>query len=332
MKDRLTFTMSTPEIVDTSTDDTNLDDFNDLFLGKTKEAPPEDDGPEDDVDEDEDSDATIEQEETQTPEDDDDLAEEDDKPVKLSPTQKRINQLLEKARLAEERAIAAEARLTERKEIETPKVVSTPVVKDDKAPHPDDKNEDGTDKYPLGLFDEAFQDDRFNYKLEKSLEAQKAELAKQAQEQEIRQAQEALTKEWTDKLEPAKERYPDFDEKGQGLLDTFSQIPQEYGEYLTATIMSLDNGPDVLYFLSENIEEAQRIVNLGGTKAAIALGRIDARFEADADAEEKPKPRPKVSKAPAPPPTNRGSSAALAEVPDDTDDLDAFAAKLFKKR
>lgn len=325
--------MSTPEIVDTSTDDTNLDDFNDLFLGKTKEAPPKDDGPKDDVNEDEDSDATIEQEETQNTEEDTDLADAEDVVEKpKSKAEKRIEQLLEKARLAEERAIAAEARLTERKEIEAPKVVSTPVVKDDKAPHPDDKNEDGTDKYPLGLFDEAFQDDRFNYKLEKSLEAQKAELAKQAQEQEIRQAQEALTKEWTDKLEPARERYPDFQEKGEVLLETFSAIPQEYGEYLTATIMSLDNGPDVLYFLSENIEEAQRIVNLGGTKAAIALGRIDARFEADADAEEKPKPRPKVSKAPAPPPTNRGSSAALAEVPDDTDDLDAFAAKLFKKR
>lgn len=325
--------MSTPEpIVDNTNDDTDLDSFNDLFLGKTKEAPPEDDGPKDEsAVEEVDADAPIEQEETQTEDSDDDLVEVE-KPAKLSPTQKRINQLLEKARLAEERAIAAEARLTERKEIEAPKPVApTPVVKDEKAPHPDDKNADGTDKYPLGNFDEAYQEDRFNFMLEKTLEAQKAELAKQAQEQEIRQAQEALGREWNAKLEPAKERYPDFQEKGQALLDTFAAIPQEYGEYLTATIMSLDNGPDVLYYLSENIAEATRIVNLGGTKAAIALGRIDAKFEAE-DVEEKPVPRPKVSKAPAPPPTNRGSSAALAEVPDDTDDLDAFTAKLFKKR
>lgn len=331
MKDRLTFTMSTPEIVETTDDDTNLDDFNNLFHGKIKEAPPEDDGPTEDVAAEDESDANIEQEETQAEEDTDLAEEEDEAPKPKTRLEKRIDQLVEKARLAEERAIAAEARLTERKEIEAPKPAPTPIVTDDKAPHPDDKNEDGTDKYPLGMFDEAFQDDRFNYKLEKSLEAQKAELAKQAQEQEIRQAQEALGREWNEKLEPAKERYPDFEEKGQGLLDTFSKIPQEYGEYLTATIMSLDNGPDVLYFLSENIEEAKRIVNLGGTKAAIALGRIDARFETE-DTKEEPKPRPKVSKAPAPPPTNRGSSAALAEVPDDTDDLDAFSAKLFKKR
>lgn len=323
--------MSTPEIVDNTVDDTNLDDFNDLFLGKTKSVPAEDDGPGDDVDETEDTDAPIEQEETQTEDSDDDLVEEE-KPVKVNRTQKRINQLLEAERVALEEVARLRTQLNERKELEAPKPVApTPVVKDDKAPHPDDKNEDGTDKYPLGMFDEAYQDDRFNYKVEKSLEAQKAELAKQAQEQEIRQAQDALAKEWNDKLEPARERYPDFQEKGQGLLDTFAAIPQEYGEYLTATIMSLDNGPDVLYFLSENIEEAQRIVNLGGTRAAIALGRIDARFEVG-DVEEKPVPRPKVSKAPAPPPTNRGSSAALAEVADDTDDLDAFAAKLFKKR
>lgn len=329
--------MSTPEpIVDNTNDDTDLDSFNDLFLGKTKEAPPEDDGPKDEsAVEEVDGDAPIEHEETQETEDDADLAPEDEDETEKPKNRrdKRIEQLLEKARLAEERAIAAEARLTERKEIEAPKPVApTPIVKDEKAPHPDDKNADGTDKYPLGNFDEAYQEDRFNFMLEKTLEAQKAELAKQAQEQEIRQAQDALTKEWNDKLEPARERYPDFQEKGETLLETFAAIPQEYGEYLTATIMSLDNGPDVLYYLSENIAEANRIVNLGGTKAAIALGRIDAKFEADADVEEKPVPRPKVSKAPAPPPTNRGSSAALAEVPDDTDDLDAFTAKLFKKR
>ena len=326
--------MSTPEpIVDNTNDDTDLDSFNDLFLGKTKEAPPEDDGPKDSDVDDVDADAPIEHEETQDNEEDTDLAPDAEDVVEKpkSKAEKRIEQLLEKARLAEERAIAAEARLTERKEIEAPKpAATTPVVKDEKAPHPDDKNADGTDKYPLGNFDEAYQEDRFNFMLEKTLEAQKAELAKQAQEQEIRQAQEALGREWNEKLEPAKERYPDFQEKGQALLDTFAGIPQEYGEYLTATIMSLDNGPDVLYYLSENIAEAKRIVNLDGTKAAIALGRIDAKFEADV--EEKPVPRPKVSKAPPPAPTNRGSSAALAEVADDTDDLDAFSAKLFKKR
>lgn len=329
--------MSTPELIvdqNETNDDVNLDDFNDLFHGKTvKEPEVKDDDPED---EDNESDnANIEQnEETQeNDEEDADLANEDDEedeaPRPKSRVEKRIEQLLEKARLAEERAKAAEAALNKQKELELPK--PTPVVKtDDKAPHFEDKNEDGTDKYPLGQFDPAFQEDHVKYLLNKGLAEQKAALEREAQEAEARRTQEALTTMWTEKLETAKERYPDFTEKGENLLETFSGIPQEYGEYLTATIMTLENGPDVLYFLSENINEAERIINLGPTGAAIALGRIDARFEQE-DEEDKPKPRPKVSKAPAPPPRNKGSNAAIAEVPDDTDDLDAFSSKLFKK-
>lgn len=329
--------MSTPEqIVDETIDDTNLDDFNDLFLGKTKEAPePEDDGPreQNDVVEDED-DASNETEETQETEDDADLApdkEEEKAPKPKSRLEKRIEKLLENERIQRERADRAEAELRKTKEPEAPKPVPTP-TKTEKAPHFDDKNEDGTDKYPLGQFDPSFQEDHIKHILAEGLAAQKAQLEQEAKDKEARQAQETLTNAWNEKLEPAKERYPDFQEKGQELLDTFSGIPQDYGEYLTATIMSLDNGPDVLYFLAENIDEAERIVRLGFTGAAVALGKIDARFEADVDVEEKPKPRPKPSKAPPPPPRNKGSNAAVVEVPDDTDDLDAFSAKLFKKR
>ena len=198
----------------------------------------------------------------------------------------------------------------------------------------DDKNEDGTDKYPLGMFDEAYQDDRFNYMKEKFIAEQREALEREAQEAETRRAQEALTNSWNEKLDPARERYPDFNEKGENLLETFADLDPAYGEYLTAMIMSMDYGPDVLYFLSNNIDEAERIVKLGPQGATIALGRIEARFDraSDEDGERETKPRPKVSKASPPPPRNRGSNAALPEVTDDTDDLDAFSAKLFKKR
>lgn len=324
--------MSTPEqIVDETIDDTNLDDFNDLFLGKTKEAPtPEDDGPkEPDVVEDE-ADASDEKEETQETEDDADLApdkDEEEAPKPKTRLEKRIEKLLENERLQRERADRAEAELRKSKETETPK--PTPTKSDAKAPHFDDKNEDGTDKYPLGQFDPDFQEDRFNYMVEKSLAEQKAELQRQHEEAEARRQSEALAAAWDEKLNPARERYPDFTEKGEELLSTFANLDQAYGQYLTSTIMSMDKGPDVLYYLSNNIDEAEKIVKLGALGATLALGRIEAQFD---DVEEKPQPRPRVSKAPVPPPTNRGSSAAVAEVPDDTDDLDAFSAKLFKKR
>lgn len=317
--------MSTPEPIVEDVDNTDLDAFNDLFHGK--EAPkPEDDGPKDEaVDE---NDAPIEQEETQTDDEEDTDLVEEDKPKPLNRTQKRINQLLEAERLAKEEVARLKAELEKRHKEEAPKPAPTQI--DASAPHPDDKNEDGSDKYPLGMFDEAYQEDRFNYKMEKSLAEQRAALEQQKQEAEAQRAQEALANSWNEKLEPARERYPDFTEKGEELLDTFAGLDKQYGEYLTTTIMSMDHGPDVLYFLSNNIDEAERIVKLGPLGATIALGRIEARFDVE-DVEEKPKPRPKVSKAPSPPPTNKGSQAALPEVADDTDDLDAFSAKLFKK-
>ena len=79
----------------------------------------------------------------------------------------------------------------------------------------------------------------------------------------------------------------------------------------------------------EQYLEAKRIVDLGPTKAALALGRIEARFANAAN----PKAAPKVSKAPTPPARlNRGSAQAMPDVPGDTDDLDAFSRQFFKKR
>lgn len=310
----------------------DLDSFTELLHG-TKPATE----PVEDNEEPEEVDATLEQEDTQT-EDEDALAtdaEEDDEPEekpepKLTPTQKRINQLLEKERLQKERADALEARL---KKLEDTGVTPTPkvVVQEDKAPSPDDLNEDGTDKYPLGQFDPQFAEDHIKYRLDKEFEARKQEELQKAQEQEAAKANEAIVEAWQEKLEPAKERYPDFLERGDELVSTFADLDPTYGEYLTGTIMSMEYGPDVLYYLSTNIDEAQRIVKLGPTKAVLALGRLENRFAENVEVEDKPKPR-RVSKAPAPPPTNKGSVAAIAEVPDDTDDLDAFAAKLFKKR
>lgn len=329
--------MSTPEqIVDETIDDTDLDAFNDLFHGKTKEAP-KDDGQNKDADkEDNESDAPTELEETQEDDEDDaNLAQDDDEedeapaPKPKSRAEKRIEQLLEAERLAKEEVARLKSELEKRKEPEAPKATG-PSHKDDKAPHPDDKNEDGTDKYPLGMFDEAYQDDRFNYMKEKFVAEQREALEREAEEAKIREAQNQLTAAWNEKLDPARERYPDFTEKGEELLETFADLDPAYGEYLTATIMSMDHGPDVLYFLSSNIDEAERIVKLGPQKATIALGRIEAQFDRD-DVGEKAKPRPKVSKATPPPPRNRGSNAATPEVTDDTDDLDAFSAKLFKR-
>ena len=147
------------------------------------------------------------------------------------------------------------------------------------------------------------------------------------QEQEDQRAQ--LQAEWNDKLVPARERYPDFQEKGQNLVSAFEGIDPNYGEYLTTTLMNMEFGPDVLYYLANNMDEAHKIVQSGVAKATVALGRLEAKF-AFAN-EEKQKARPKVSQAPTPPPANRGSAVAKPSIEADTDNLDDFEREFFKK-
>ena len=150
----------------------------------------------------------------------------------------------------------------------------------------------------------------------------------ETQQRQIQQAQQELQAAWGEKLDTARERYPDFNEKGQELIDSLGEIDQQYGEYLSTTIMEMDHGAEVLYYLASNPEEARDIIASGAKRATIALGRLEARFEEGSA--EKPKARPKVSKAPPPPPKNKGSAvAAGTTVRGDEDDLDAVARALF---
>lgn len=127
--------------------------------------------------------------------------------------------------------------------------------------------------------------------------------------------------------------YPDFQEKGQALLNGFNHLEPSYAQYLSTVLMSMDKGPDVLYYLSNNPAEATSIVNSGAQKATLALGRIEAKFlEAEA---AKVLQKPKTSKAPNPVPPQartRGSNGAFISVAPDTDDLDAFSQEFFVKK
>lgn len=339
--------MNENTLVDDVTDD--LDAFSSQLFGQTKEPsePASSKADEPEVDEPVDApedDTHLGDNDTPANEDDDDLdaedddSDDDDKPSdddqkpkpKKNRFQERIDELTNARREAERKAAALEERLAKLEQNGKPETPA-PVAEVDTGPSPDDKNEDGTEKYPLGEFDPSYIRDLTKHTLlaeQKALQSQR----EQEKAQEALDAQRAeIQSKWNEKLVPAQERYPDFQEKGQALIDTFDGIDGAYGEYLSSTIMSMEFGPDVLYYLANNTDEATKIVNSGPALATIALGRLEAKF-ALAE-EEKQKARPKVSQAPAPPPrTNKGSAAAQVDVPDDTDDLDAFAEKLFKKR
>lgn len=330
-------------------DTTDLDAFSAELFGDSKPVETPAKEPEADEPEKSEDDATDEKPDTQD-EADDTLAEKEDddpedeeseevpeeeqpKPKPKSRYQERIDELTRVAKEAERREQATTAKfeqLLARLEQNAPPEAKPQAAVENTAPAPDDTLEDGSDKYPLGEFDPQYIVDLTKHTLEAERKTWEAENAKAREQATLEAAKNELVQSWEQKLEPARERYPDFQEKAAELVDGFNGIDQQYGEYLTQTIMGLDYGTDVLYHLANNPDEAKAIVASGPLKATLALGKIEAKF-ALAEA-EKTVARPKVSKAPTPPPTNKGSAVARGEVLDTTDDLDAFAAKFFSRK
>lgn len=315
------------------TTEADLDQFSADFFGQ-KEAEPDtaksdDKTPvEDALPEDTHNDADPVEGEAEVGETDPEETPEADKPKK-NRFQERIDELTAKAKEAERRAEEAERKVAEAAAKATPKETPAPATQDTTGPSPDALNEDGTEKYPLGEFDPAYLRDFVKH----LHEVEKQEDVKRTEQQARQAAEDAqlaeLRDNWNSKLAPAQERYPDFMEKGQELVETFSGLEASYGEFLTASLMSMDNGPDVLYYLSNNKDEAKKIVDGGPVKAAVAFGSISERLK-DKTVESTTNRPIRESKAPPPPPSNKGIKASVP-FSSDTDDLDAFASVLFKK-
>lgn len=196
-------------------------------------------------------------------------------------------------------------------------------------PTPDAVKEDGEPVYPLGEFDPQYIRDLTRFTLATERAKAQVEAAEQQRVNAQTQAAQALQTEWNQRVETAKTEYPDLVEKGQELLNSFNDLPTDYASYLSTVLMSMDKGPDVLYYLSNHPDEAHSIVNSGAQKATLALGRIEARFLES----EQTAAKPKVTKAP-PPPTerSRGTNGAFISVAPDTDDLRAFEAEFFRRK
>lgn len=321
----------TPAITD------DLDSFSAEFFGQSQ---PKEDVPVEEVKEEADDNAQN-TEDTHVEESTDELDDIEDndepEPVKeekprRNKYQERINELVAKSHEAERNAAALQAKLDEVLTKLAPKQepqIQAP-VKVSVGPTPADTNEDGSEKYPLGEFDPEFIKDLTKHQFDQLIAERERVETENQQRAEAEKAQAELRVSWEGKLTPAQERYPDFAEKSQNLINSLGDLDPAYSQYLADTIMSLDHGPDVLYYLASNPTEAARIVRSGAQKALVAFGSIEARFST---AEDNKTARPVVSKAPQPPmQLNKGSAPAMIEVPDDTDDLDAFANKFFKAK
>lgn len=326
--------------VDLNTDD--LDEFSSLLFGdakvKTEDAS---DATEDEEQVVEDNDETeIEDEDALATEDeeveDEPEAEELPKEKPKNRFQERIDELTKDRYEEKRRADALEAKLNEviaqlnnKKEQDAP---AKPAAKQEvfDGPRPDEKTTDGEDKYPLGEFDPAYVRDIAVYSVRQELKQKEQADALARQQAEAERYKTELETTWAKKLETSAEKYPDILEKNKALAPIFEDLAPEYTDYLASTIMSMEYGPDVLYYLASNTDEAKKITESGAARATVALGRLEARFALQA--EEKQEKKLKVSKAPQPPERLNKGNMVSKDIADDTDDLDAFAAKLFTNK
>lgn len=316
------------QVVDTD----DLDAFANDFFGEKKQAKP---AAKPEAEQDDEATGEVDNTEAQKTEADPNEeadAEFVEAPKKKPTVQDRIDELVRQREDAKREAATQLAQV--RKEFEDKLAAlapKAPEAKEAGEPTPDDTNEDGTPKYSLGEFDPQYVRDLTKFAFAQERERAVAEATQAAEQVKIVEAQTALTTEWNGKVEAAKVNYPDFQEKGSALLNGFNDLQPDYARYLSTVLMSMDHGPDVLYYLSNNPDEATKIVNSGAQRATLALGRIEAKFiEAD---QQKQAAKPKVSKAPEPASVRaRGTNGAFVSVEGDTDDLDAFSGEFFRKQ
>jgi hypothetical protein len=330
---------------ETNTDNSNtelvdmddLDSFeNDFFQHKPKEAEPEEVAENEDdalaTSEDTEAEEAGEPTEDEDSEVEEEAPEEEPKPKAKSKksAKERIDEITAEKydlrRQLDEALRKLESRSTEEDKPKEPESVREMLSVD--APNPDAEDADGEPLYPLGEFDPKFIRDLTKFTIQQETKALREEQEKEAEAKRIKETQEVLSEEWNSKLTEFEKEQPDVRDSIKEMVSVFSGIEPSYGEYLAATIMGADNGPEVMYYLSQNIGEAQKIVASGPAAATLAIGRLQARLE---KAPEEKRNVSKVSAA-APPPVNRTrGQGGKFSVSSDTDDLDAFEREFFKR-
>lgn len=283
------------------------------------------------TDDDEEEDESEEEED----EDDEEVEEVPQIKQKRNRAQERIEKLVAEARQAERERDALRIELERlRAETEVKQKDEAPTLREQlpaEAPNPDAKDDKGEPLYELGEFDPKYIRDLTKFTIEQETKAARERAAEEARQKAIAEEQQRVQAHYLEKLEKAEEELPDIREKIRDLTDTFQTIEPAYGEYLATTLMASEVGPQIMYYLSQNIGEAQKIVASGPAAATLALGRLEAKFLTSPPQEEKRNTK-QVSQAPEPPENierARGRGGRFVVAPD-TDDLNAFEREFFK--
>jgi hypothetical protein len=135
--------------------------------------------------------------------------------------------------------------------------------------------------------------------------AQEAEAARQQEETN------KIIKAFDRKTAKFEQTHPDFQDVMDDLKDY--TIPG----YIMEAVMTSDLGPDVAYFLGQNQEELENILDKSPAAAVRAIGRLEVKLEKSSEPIEK-------TKAPAPLKTLKGTGTVEETTYNKGDDFDKF--------
>lgn len=127
--------------------------------------------------------------------------------------------------------------------------------------------------------------------------------AKEAEAQQ-RAAQEAFAR----RTAEVRQAHADFDD----ALESVSDVP--VSQAMQEALLTSEHGPAIMYQLAKSPAELARISALPPLKAALEIGRLDARLASSTATPPKPKPPP--SRPPAPPSPVSGSPASTRSLED----------------
>lgn len=132
-------------------------------------------------------------------------------------------------------------------------------------------------------------------------DAVKRELLSDQQRTAEARAAQARDQAWDTRVQSFREKAPDFDQVA------LSPNSHPVTPFMADLIKESDQGPEIAYWLAKNHQESARIAALPPARAAVEIGRLEARFAQPA--------APRFTQAPAPVKTVSSGNAAPVKAP-----------------
>lgn len=252
--------------------------------------------------------------------------DEEGKPKKKGGYQRRIEKLsAQLTHTEEEAAYWREKALA--KDGQAPKA-EPPAVK--AKPTPEDFKLGDGETYDHAAFTEAMVE----WKADQIVQQRFADEAKAKETETRTEQQQREAKEYYERELTFADSVDDYEEVAGVAMGALQQTNTPALASIGPALIASERGPELLYYLGQHPDEAQRIANLSPTRAVMALGQLEARLaeqEPENPDEKTATTPPPVSRAPKPVSPVKKPSAGIKLRPDDPTTADKMTTEEWLK-